>query len=333
MCNNFYIEFDKLKTFKENENIQTYLFHYFSNYYTSVGDKVAAGLCVDAYGFNSERYSLMDINYIRQFELFFDKDNPNKLEKYLIKKAPDNLENILSEMRGTYYMQNNQLKKAYKEFKKLPNSFKAKYFNAETKVNYGYKNDGFALFDAAIFSGAVRHYFSTSYLSRCDNTHLQFNFLKDEDIVRNKTDLVKMMIFIENRASKKDANTGYYYYMLGNVWYNLGPEGWYERILQFRYDVDKSKSSKFFNYMAEFNIQIPLKYYQLALKNTSDKELEAKIHFMMAKTVQYAEHYPALYYDSFLLLKNEYSNTEYFKDVIEECSYFDKYVNPQNYRD
>jgi len=136
-----------------------------------------------------------------------------------------------------------------------------------------------------------------------------------------------MMIQIKGRTSKKDANTAYYYYMLGNAWYNLSPEGWYRQVLQFHYDVDKSKKSKLFNYMAEFDTQLPLKYYQLALENTSDKELEAKIRFMMAKTVQYAEHYPALYYDSFDLLKNEYSNTEYFKDVIKECTYFDRYVN------
>ena len=333
MCNEFYVEFNKSETLKANSSINDYIFQYFSNYYTSVGDKVAAGLCVNAYDFTWNRYSLMHINYIRQFELFFNKEKPNALEKHLIKKAPDALDDLLNEMRGTYYMQTNQLKKAYKEFKKLPNNFKEEYFNAETKVNYGYENDGFPLYDAAIFSGAVRHYFSSSYTNLCDNTHLKFNFLKVEDVIINKTDLLRMIIQIENKALKKDKNTAYYYYMLGNVWYNLGPEGWYKQILQFHYNVDESRNSKFFNYMAKFDVDIPLKYYELALENTSDRELEAKIHFMMAKTVQYAEQYPQLYFDSFLILNNEYRNTNYFKEVIKECTYFDRYVNPEKYRD
>ncbi|OQX99543.1 MAG: hypothetical protein B6I20_09810, partial [Bacteroidetes bacterium 4572_117] len=328
ICNNFYVEYSKSAILKENEDIKAYLFKYFSNYYTSVGDKVAAGLCVNAYDFYSGRYSLINDNCIRQFELFFKKRNANELEKFLIKQAPDNLDEAFAEMRGTFYMQNNQLQKAYKEFKKLTKNFKLKYYNAETKVNYGYGNDGFALYDASIFSGAVRHYFNTSYLSVCDKTHLKFNFLQGGDIIQNKYDLVKMMILLEKKAEKKDANTGYYYYMLGNVWYNLGPEGWYKQILQVYYGENEPNNTTFFNYTAKFDVNIPINYYRLALEHAIDRELEAKIRFMMAKAVQYAENYPQLYYDSYQLLKNKYSDTQYYKDVIDECTYFDRYVNP-----
>jgi len=331
LCNDLFVEFKTDKTLSKNETIKSYLMLSISDYYKSIKDKVIAGLCINAYNFNGGRYSLIDFNAIARFESFFNKSNPNELEKYLIDQAPENIDDILIEMRATYFLQNYKANLAYEELKKLPKSFSSQYYSADTKVNYGYNNDGFLLYHASIFSGAVRHYFSESYHGLCDNTHLKFNFLQEESSLQNKADLAKQIMEIEQKAQKKTANSALYYYMLGNVWYNLGPDGWFRQILQFG-DDDYYTPKGLYSYSAKYDSNIPIKYYKLALKNTTDKELQAKIHFMMAKTVQYTQNYPPLYRESFQTLKNKYRTTQYYKEIIKECEYFDKYVNPEKYR-
>ncbi len=331
-CNDLFVEFNTDKILSKDETIKNYLMHTISQYYKTINDKVVAGLCIDAYDFNEGRYSLIDFNAIAQFESFFTKNNPNELEKFLIEKAPKDIQEILTEMRATYFLRNYKAELAYNELKKLPKDFTARYFDTNTKVNYGPNNDGFSLYHASIFSGAIRHYFSGSYHGVCDNTHLKFNFLQDENSLTNKTDLARLIMELEEKASKKTANSALYFYMLGNVLYNLGPDGWFRNILQFREDDDYYKPKGLYSFSANYDTNIAIGYYQQALKNTNDKELQAKIYYMMAKTVQYAQNYPPLYSQSFKLLKEKYKNTQYYKEVINECEYFDKYINPEKYK-
>ncbi len=331
ICNNLFVEFKNDQILSKDETVKNYLMHSISDYYKSIDDKVMSGLCIDAYGFDHGRFNLIDFNAIARFESFFTKNNPTQLEKYLIDKAPENIQDILTEMRATYFLRNYKADLAYKELKKLPKSFALSYFDAETKVNYGSGNDGFSLYHPSIFSGAIRHYFSESYHGLCDNTHLKFNFLQEEKALTNKTDLARLIMELEEKAAKKTANSAFYYYMLGNVWYNLGPDGWFRNILHFEED-DYYQPKGLYSFSKKYDSNVAVKYYQLALKATKDKELEAKIQFMMAKTVQYAQNYPPLYKQSFQKLRDNYRTTKYYQEIINECEYFDKYVNPEKYR-
>lgn len=323
-CNNLFVELMNSKLLKSNKEIEEFLMNKISRFYVKNQRQEIAGLCINAYSFDAGRYELMDYNYIARFEAFMNTTNPNELESYLIKKLPDNIEDILIEMRGTYYLQNFKPDLAYKEFQKLPKNFEAKYYSSETKVN-----GGNPLYGSSLFSGAIRHYYDYPYKDKCDKVHENFNELKDEDVIQNKKDLAKMLMEVQQKASKNTANSALYYYMLGNAWYNLSDYGWHRKILQYQ---QTGGSKDLFSYTAKFDDNIPINYYKKALNLTNDKELKAKIYYMMAKTVQYSQGYPPLYRESFAKLKNEYRNTLYYKEVIKECEYFDKYVNPEKYQ-
>ena len=86
-------------------------------------------------------------------------------------------------------------------------------------------------------------------------------------------------------------------------------------------------------------------YYQQAFKAASTKEQQAKCLYLISKCER-NEYYNTNYYyqdkswwdiydaevnfkawDSFKTLKKEYSDTEYYKEVINECGYFNTYVS------
>ncbi len=94
------------------------------------------------------------------------------------------------------------------------------------------------------------------------------------------------------------------------------------------------------------------KYYQIAYHAASNNEQRAKCAYMLAKCERNAYYngesnlpmyyknergYDLMYYlhewKGFRLLKEEYSNTQYFNEVINECGYFRMYnLSPEVYR-
>ena len=76
-------------------------------------------------------------------------------------------------------------------------------------------------------------------------------------------------------------------------------------------------------------------YYKLALNNSSNNEFKAKCAFMLAKCEQneffmrkpknFAGDFKAGQY--FRLLREKYSKTNYYREVIRECGYFRTYVS------
>lgn len=92
------------------------------------------------------------------------------------------------------------------------------------------------------------------------------------------------------------------------------------------------------------NCSLPKMYYQKAFEAAKTDEQKAKCQYMLAKCERneyYNNKYNAiknwweieddhinfLAWNGFKNLKNNYSRTKYYKDVIDECGYFNNYVN------
>ena len=89
------------------------------------------------------------------------------------------------------------------------------------------------------------------------------------------------------------------------------------------------------------------KYYQMALDAANTKEQKAKCTYMLAKCERNDYYYKKYYsqyanewseenddvdfiaWQSFQKLKEEYSDTQYYQEVIEECGYFKTYVEKE----
>lgn len=130
------------------------------------------------------------------------------------------------------------------------------------------------------------------------------------------------------------------YYLFANGLYNIT---WYGNARNMRsvekvyYDysfVVYSDHSGFLKKTSFFDCSEPLKYYQLAADLTRNKEFKAKCIWMMAKCEHnnflneehpdYTGDFKAGKY--FAQFKNM-SNTNYYKEVINECGYFKTYIN------
>ena len=142
-----------------------------------------------------------------------------------------------------------------------------------------------------------------------------------------------------------NGNTSFENYIeLGNAFYNINYYGntreYYHNPIINNYGryIDPAFKSWLMNSsIAEY-------YYKKALQVAIDNEQRAQCTYLLSKcerNLYYTNRYysdgdfaevnyqDTIYYswNSFLTLKNEYSNTKYFNDVINECGYFKSYMS------
>ncbi|THF50478.1 hypothetical protein E6C50_09620 [Flavobacterium supellecticarium] len=129
--------------------------------------------------------------------------------------------------------------------------------------------------------------------------------------------------------------------LLGNAFYNMT---YYGNARAFYDDVIMAQWG---NYIDEFYQPILLStalanaYYKKAFAAATNPEQKARCMYMMAKCERndfYSRRYHTtdtyyrqaevsfLAWDGFQKLKSDYSNTQYYKEVIKECGYFRKYL-------
>lgn len=87
------------------------------------------------------------------------------------------------------------------------------------------------------------------------------------------------------------------------------------------------------------NMALAMKYYNMALDAAQNDEQKARCQFMLAKCERNQWYNETVYTDGnnssvdfkpwngFIALKQQYANTQYYKEAIRECGYFRTYVN------
>lgn len=132
--------------------------------------------------------------------------------------------------------------------------------------------------------------------------------------------------------------------LVGNAFYNVtyygnGRSFYYNSI----WDEYGSNTINVGNRSNILNMRNARKYYDIAKKNATTKEQKAKLAYFDAKLERndfYAQTYHSgdYYYGGwgdavmfkkwkgFIELKNNYSDTKYYQEVIKECGYFRKYL-------
>lgn len=147
-----------------------------------------------------------------------------------------------------------------------------------------------------------------------------------------KASFVEKMIEMKGIAQNKPAEAAQNYFLVANGFYNMTYFG------NARLFYDNRVDNTIYNYehavTPEENSDLALKYYLLALQNTTDKEFKAKCTFMAAKCEQNAffMNMPANYKGDFksgayfATLKKDYSATKYYQEIIRECGYFRTYL-------
>jgi hypothetical protein len=155
---------------------------------------------------------------------------------------------------------------------------------------------------------------------------------------------LKRILELQSLAKTDPAKASQYYFLLANGLYNItyfgnthqlyltlpSPNS-IDRDFFWRYD-DPPVNNPF------FDCSKAQEYYQKAIESSSDMEFKAKCCFMAAKCEQ-NQYYRSVKFDYnhsiksgiyFQQLRENYSKTKYFKEIISECGYFEKFIASKN---
>ncbi len=278
----------------------------------------------------------LDIHLIIDLEEFIKIPEPNAMERLLLDKIGVNACHHLVEARGTYYLQRNDLEKAIAAFEQLDKNYDSEFYK-----NLNYMN-------STVFSGSMWQIYDRTFEGQGDAIYQKHKFLGDS---YDKLSLAKQLQDLEKRAKKEPKNAAEYYYMLGNAWNNMAPYGWHRPILyynrtnHFVYDLTYNGKEDYAGFYKNyptyhyFNPLVAMSYFDKAIKLTKDPELQARAAFMAAKAEQQQFHSQL---DNlpwrerknavnekryFKRLTQEFSDTEYYAQMLRECEDLRKYAN------
>lgn len=246
---------------------------------------------------------------------------------------------------------------------KLKEHFKAEFKKYLNQKNYENKDYSFTkltvLVDNLLFQEALDTNFEAL------NKNIDFNpfnaLIKGNNRVKSKNSLtlkefLQNALAIENKL-KKEPNDAMENFLYANMLYNLSYFGNSSSLAT----VYKSSYSFGDVNRQENKLNLAIKHYEIALNNSNDLEFKAKVSYQIAKTnlalfdLKY-DKYPQTsskydyvdknqkflyglndeFYEDFLkqtgakyfdLIKKDYENTKYYKEIIKECSDFKTYIN------
>lgn len=294
---------------------------------------------------------LQSLELLNALEIFYLKTNKSDYEKQLLKN--NTIKNIayldyINYQKGVYYL-----------YEKNP-TLALEFF---TK-NKSYK--GSKTIPAKIFSNNIKECFECPdadvMKDQVYNASI-FSFIKNEF---SRKELAENLIALEKlRHDKKQWKVKLANYLLGNYYFNISNTGYYRGLLtsngnccNYNYikgdkykaadQVIKNKEGYNLSDIESHNkhyfglSDTAINYYQNTLDLSTDKELNARCLYLMAKCelnnfynlgstetfeVKQNEYYKFKLpqYKSFKLLNEAYSDTEFYDQIIGECSYFRLY--------
>lgn len=295
-------------------------------YYYDHNQVMKAGLVSMAKGDADQIYDLGQLNDLKK--LYEDKTK-NKLEKFLLEKSLGetlNITDYVNEKTGSYYLMTHNYEKALEFFNKLPEGFNPQIVGGwESEYSYNYTFDGYSDIPAKIFSANIAEGFNfdMDYILT-DNTYAlpQFSFIKE---TFSKKELTEYLIKLKELAKSGNSNA---FYLLGNYYYNTSVLGYFRNILIYYPENNYCSTCQTNSLLDKYNVY-SYDHYQKALNSSTNKEMKAKITYMMAKNVAYdwdRDKDKKVYFTLFHSLVSDYKGTKFYKEIIEECSQFKYYA-------
>ncbi|MEM6718407.1 MAG: hypothetical protein AAF611_03730 [Bacteroidota bacterium] len=298
------------------------------------GDELASNFYASDFLYEMHKY--LEENELLAVKALITATSKTELEHLIVSMFPDDKDDFINEMLGTYYLRENDLEQAISYFNQVK--------DPESYYQEGIRN--------SLFSIAISEYFNVSFLEQSDRFHKDYPDIfttpeiNKEYYKDNKLLLAKTLQRLENLAQEDAVNAGAYYYMLGNAWYNLSELGWFVNTLHYlnsgndtRYAIVGDDDFGSEDGIRDSSmLERALNYYVKAYEFTSDEEIKAKAAFGKAKSEMC---YDSSWNDSagqrivtdfcqehaigFEQLQ-ELENTKFYQEVINECTYFKAYL-------
>jgi hypothetical protein len=282
--------------------------------------------------------------YINNFDAFVGLPQPTSFEKTIIQRMKTQPKDYVHDLRGTYYLRKDQLEEAIIEFKqvKKPEVFWEEAVRTE------------------LFSASIKEYMNVPFTSISNDLHVIYSNIlgenaknlnsktKRESYKDNKIQLAQTLIRLKQLAQRDPDKAADYYYMIGNAGYNMSHKGWFMNSAYYITNDHRNtlNTSSYGNEDAEeevpddsFILEQANQYLLKGLNSENgSKETKAAVLFMLAKTNScedggydndrntYKLHICGEHKAYFNQLKDGYSATAYYKEVLKECSWFKNYV-------
>lgn len=269
------------------------------------------------------KYLMTDLRPNPQMEILDDllqvcrKEDPSKFERALItKKDGTSIESDLLDMKGTYHMARGKNEAALEVLKKIP------------------RND----WDLYLFNPFIER------LEPCVHCPLP-----DSSAYYNKVEIIQKIFELEYKSKSDFENGAKYYYQLGTAYYNMSYFGhswnimdYYRSGANWTYDKDGVFPEYYspFDNRENHDMTLALEYFEKSRATARDSELAAKAAFMAARCelnmfyTSKGNKYngntipklPPSYQRYYQLLNENYSETNFYQQIIEECKFFAAYA-------
>jgi LysM repeat protein len=277
--------------------------------------------------------SLSDTKALIEFIAQKDK---NTYEQFLAEKidlAPNIQLSILYELQGTLYLADNQEVKALASFQKIPqsNTFLKSY---------------------------LRNPFQKIYKRTYNNTDRD----KINSLTINKLTITQEIIALKQKVEKNSPDQAEVYFKLGNLYFNLTTYGDFYDIFNplvgeyLEKDKQKWVGYKYVNVPFRDDFSLARSYFEQGMKiavETGDLELAARCCFGIAECQNHQFFNQKKWEDKVsekrmslkisaenalakVLIEQSsayqdfefyFKNTQYYQEVLKECSYFNEFVN------
>lgn len=260
-----------------------------------------------------------DIEMINDLLRICDKKNKSNLEEVLVKKdGLSTIKNDLLLLKGIIFFNNDKIEAAAETFRKIPRTVR----DLEPKFNPFHE-----------------------HIIDCVNCPIADTTMFD------RVGVVEELLKLEYQGRAHLESGALSFYKLGNAYYNMTYYGdsWHVTDL-FRSSVNWGYANKDNRYLVADSelgnienkkMDQARKYYETALELAKNKELAARACFMLAKCdlnefyMDPATEYhpydnlipvlPEKYNGYYLRFKNEFSDTQFYDEALEECLFLGAY--------
>lgn len=250
------------------------------------------------------RLHFSNLENTKKMIVYFDKKDFTELEKFYLGRSSFKKKDY-QQLLGIHYALRDELELALETFKAIP----------------GFKNS----FKTSPFAIRKKECYQCDILPKYAKPLTYISFL--EKLIELKKETLT--------DKKKQAEN---FFLIANAFYNMsyfGTSGFYrngvhsfqEGFWNWKY---RNFSKKDF---PEMDNSIAMKYYQLASEVSSDSEFRTKMVFMASKAElnewylqnkSYEKDFKAGVY--FSILKEKFSQTKYYSEILSECKYFASYL-------
>jgi hypothetical protein len=275
------------------------------------------------------------LNYPSNQELdsllrFFVKQDRTAYEKLLTAGQPWKLDDLYS-VKGTQLLRQGNWQGAYACFSKIAPSFWA-----QQKKN-----------ESGCYAGLIRTSFERSYYNPRTGLYAE---PKQGFPSYTKLEFVRNVLRLEKLAARNPTRADQYYYQIANGFFHSPYWACNENIDEYliytgvndnyQYypfefqDFAKRLQQRLGNQYASVGVRkTALRYYVKAMRASQNKEFAARCCFLAQACMTEFAHYrrfretgkSKFYY--FDLLRQQYHNTEYFKNCLKECGTLKQYLN------